>query len=67
MTWNTTTLPDFTVHGFHTGRTVRYKTADELVREGIYQGWGVFGKGVDQRQDVIAWQPVVQLWEPMGP
>lgn len=53
--WNTTTLPDFTVYGFHTGKQLEYRLKDGTEHVGIYQGWGVFGTG-EGRQDVIAWR-----------
>ncbi len=66
---NTAELPDFTIHGFHTGRKIRYQSRTGKWYEGIYQGWGIFGSGAQelQQDDVIAWEPIVQPWEPMGP
>jgi hypothetical protein len=50
--------PDFTVHGFHTGRRVAFQLPDGTELTGIYHGWDVFGaNGVDYT-DVIAWKPV---------
>lgn len=58
--WRTDCLPDFTVHGFHLGKTVRYRLKDGTEHEGVYQGWGLFGAGQTHDWDlgeVIAWSP----------
>lgn len=44
--WETEKLPDFTMYGFHTGRHVEFRLNDGRVLTGIYQGYGVFGKGI---------------------
>lgn len=61
--WNTKSLPDFTVHGFHLGWKIGFRLDDGTEHEGIYHGWGVFGaNGVDY-QNVVAWRPVRQEQE----
>jgi hypothetical protein len=56
-------LPDFTVHGFHTGRKVRFRLSDGREIEDVYQGWGIFGIG--KGFDWMAGEPYVTAWQPL--
>ncbi|HDZ83363.1 MAG TPA: hypothetical protein ENH56_19305 [Roseobacter sp.] len=58
MTWISTqdSLPCFICFGFQTGKKIRYRTEGGAEHEGIYQGWGLFGK--DDRMDITHWQPI---------
>lgn len=64
--WITDGVPNFCVHGFHTGRKVKFKLSDGREIVDIYQGYGIFGTG-----DGYNWmdlpQPVGVIgWKPMG-
>jgi hypothetical protein len=52
-----TTLPDFTIFGFHTGKLLEFmiEGSDEIFR-GPYQGYGMFGYSCVE--NVMAWRPV---------
>lgn len=56
-------LPDFTVHGFHTGRKVMFRLSDGREIEDVYQGWGIFGSG--QGFCWEAGEPHVTAWRPI--
>lgn len=49
-------LPNFNVHGFHTGRKVEFRLPDGSEHVGIYQGYGIFGAGTG-RWGVTHWRP----------
>lgn len=52
----TVALPDFTVHGYHTGRKVWVRTkygTEDIVS---YQGYGIFGHD-SGNADVTHWKP----------
>lgn len=63
--WETSVLPDFTVHGFHTGNSVDFRlhTGEELT--GTYVGYGMFSKdGRDYLpEEVVAWRPATASGE----
>lgn len=63
--WNAAYLPDFTVHGFHTGKLVDFMLSDGRELTGIYQGYGLFGK--DPMYDWMAGEVHVQAWKPHTP
>lgn len=50
-------MPDFKVHGFHTGRTVMVRRIDGSEEETIYQGYGLFGNGISMFLPVTHWKP----------
>ncbi len=53
-------LPDFTVHGFHMGKTLDYRLSDGQELNGIYQGYGLFG--AKPMYDWMAGDPHVVAW-----
>ena len=60
--WHTDEPPDFTEHGFHTGRKVEYKLNTGQIIFDIYQGYGIFGVG--RYHDWMAGSPCVIAWRP---
>lgn len=61
--WITDGVPNFCVHGFHTGRKVKFKLSDGQEVVDIYQGYGIFGIGngynwMAEPLGVIGWLPV---------
>ena len=59
-------LPDFRIHGFHTGRKVRFRLSDGREIEDVYQGWGMFGVGLPGSGTCFDWmggEPHVVAWK----
>ncbi len=50
-------LPDFREHGFHTGRKVEVRRASGIEEVTIYQGYGLFGDGLNMFDDATHWRP----------
>ena len=63
-------IPNFCIHGFHTGRKIRFKAGDGE-HEGIYHGYGgfqaddktggledLYDVGFEGDKQVTHWQPI---------